>query len=120
MLKHLHLLFVAIVVLSFIGRVALAEFRPEMLQRKWIKLSPHILASLLLLSGFALAFQGNWFANAYGWIVVKLFLMLVFIGLGLLTMREQGKNRWMAFGGAIFCLVYIVKVAFTKQVFFFF
>jgi|APLak6261673822_1056097.scaffolds.fasta_scaffold02754_2 uncharacterized membrane protein SirB2 len=119
MLKHLHLLFVAVVVISFIGRVALAEYRPEMLQRKWIKLSPHILASLLLLSGIALVFQGNWLATAYGWIIVKLFLMVVFIGLGLLTMREQGQKRWFAFAGAIFCLVYIVKIAFTKQVFFF-
>lgn len=119
MLKHIHLLFVALVTIGFLGRVALAQYRPEMLQQKWIKLSPHILAGLLLLTGIGLVFQGNWLANSYGWIVAKLILMFVFIGLGLMTMREQGQKRWIAFGAALFCLFYIVKVAFAKQVFFF-
>jgi uncharacterized membrane protein SirB2 len=120
-MKHIHLLFVAVVALSFIGRVFLAEYRPALLAEKWIKLSPHILATLLLLSGFVLAFQGDWFATGnYGWIIAKLVLMVAFIGLGLLTMKRQGQERWIAFGGALFCLFYIIKVAFAKQVFFFF
>ena len=119
MLKHIHLLFVAVVAISFIGRVVLAEYRPEMLQRKWIKLSPHILASLLLLTGIALVFQGNWLASTYGWIIAKVILMFVFIGLGLMTMREKGQKRWMFFAATLFCLFYIIKIAFTKQVFFF-
>ncbi len=120
-MKHLHLLFVAVVALSFIGRVILAEYRPEMLAQKWIKLSPHILASLLLLSGIVLVFQGDWLANGeYGWIVAKLVLLVAFVGLGVMTLREQGQKRWLAFGGALFVLYYIVKVAFSKQVFFFF
>jgi uncharacterized membrane protein SirB2 len=49
-----------------------------------------------------------------------LVLMVAFIGLGLLTMKRQGQERWIAFGGALFCLFYIIKVAFAKQVFFFF
>ena len=118
-MKHIHLLFVALVAIGFIGRVALAEYRPEMLQRKWIKLSPHILAGLLLLTGIGLVFQGNWLDNSFGWIVAKLILMVAFIGLGLMTMHEQGQKRWLAFGGALFCLFYIVKVAFAKQIVFF-
>jgi uncharacterized membrane protein SirB2 len=48
-----------------------------------------------------------------------LILMVVFIGLGLFTMREQGQRRWMAFGGAILCFIFIVKIAFAKQILFF-
>jgi len=119
MLKHFHLLFVALVVITFFGRVYLAQFKPELLANKWIKISPHILASLLLLTGIGLVFQGNWLAGDYGWIVVKLLLMFGFIGLGILTMKEQGEKRWYAFAGALFCLVYIVKIAVTKHVAFF-
>jgi len=118
-MKHIHLLFVALVTLGFVGRVALAQFRPELLANKWIKLSPHILASLLLLTGVGLVFQGGWLDSSYAWIVAKIILMVVFIGLGLLTMREQGQNRWLAFAGALLCLFFIVKIAFTKQVLFF-
>lgn len=120
MLKHFHLFFVAIVVITFFGRVYLAQFKPELLANKWLKIAPHILASLLLLTGIGLVFQGNWLAGDYGWIVVKLFLMFAFIGLGMLAIKQQGQHRWYAFAGAVFCLVYIVKVAITKQVFFFF
>lgn len=119
-MKHIHLLFVAIVTLSFLGRVALAHYRPELLAHKWIKLSPHILASLLLLSGIILVFQGDWLGSNYAWIVAKLVLMIAFIGLGIMTMQNEGQKRWLAFAGALFTLFYIIKVAFAKQVFFFF
>lgn len=119
MLKHIHLLFVVIVVLVFVGRVYLAQFKPELLANKWIKLGPHILAAVLLFSGIGLVFQGNWLAGDYGWIVAKVVLMLVFIALGILTIKSQGEKRWLAFAGALFSVIYIVKIAITKQVFFF-
>lgn len=118
-MKHLHLFFVALVAISFIARVAMAQYRPDLLQLKWVKLSPHILAGLLLLTGITLVFQGDWLAGSYGWIVAKVILMFVFIGLGLFTMKQQGQKRWLAFAGALFCFFYIAKIAVSKQIFFF-
>ena len=118
-MKHIHLLFVALVIISFVWRVYLVEKKPEMLAEKWLKILPHALATGLLLSGIVLVFQGNWLSSSYGWIMAKLILMVVFIGLGLFTMREQGQRRWMAFGGAILCFIFIVKIAFAKQILFF-
>lgn len=116
-MKHFHLLFVAAVIISFLWRVYLAEKRPEKLAEKWLKILPHALAAGLLLSGIGLVLQGNWSAN-YGWIVAKVFLMIVFIVFGIFTLKQQGQRRWMAFGAAMFCFVYIVKMAVTKQIFF--
>ncbi|AMK75866.1 putative membrane protein SirB2 [Methylomonas methanica] len=120
MLKHIHLLFVAVLVISFIGRVALAELKPALLEQKWLKISPHIIASLVLLTGFALVFQGNWLSSEFAWIVAKLLVLVVYVGLGVLAIRQSGRTRWLAFSGALFCLYYIAKVAVSKQVFFFF
>ena len=119
MLKHIHLLFVFIVTATYLYRIYLAERQPEKLQEKWIKLAPHALAGLLLLSGIALTFQGDWFSIAYGWIVAKLLLMLVFIALGLLTIKSQGSLRWKAFAGSLLVLFLIAKIAVVKQIFFF-
>lgn len=120
MLKHLHLLFVALVIGLFFWRVYLAQYKPEALaDNKWYKLLPHAFAAMLLLTGFGLVFAGNWLAGDYGWIVVKLVLMLVFIALGILTLKSEGEKRWYALAGSVFCLIYIIKVAFTKQVFWF-
>jgi uncharacterized membrane protein SirB2 len=120
MLKHLHLLFVLLVTITFIGRVYLAHTQSALLTTKWMKIAPHVLAGLLLLTGFGLVFEGNWLAGDYAWIVAKLVLMVVFIGLGLMTMKAAGEKRWYYFAGALVCLAYIAKMAFAKQVFFFF
>lgn len=119
MLKHIHLFFVAVLVVSFVGRVMLAEFKPYLLKQKWLKITPHILDSLLLLSGIALVIQGNWLMADYGWIVAKLLALLVFIGLGVLAMHKVGMLRWLAFTGAMICLLYIAKLAISKQAWFF-
>lgn len=120
MLKHFHLLFAVVLVISFVGRVWLAEFKPELLRRKAIKIVPHVVAGAVLLSGLALVLQGNLLGGAYGWIVAKLLVLVAFIGLGIVAIHQPGKTRWFAFLGALLCLYYIVKVAVTKQVFFFF
>lgn len=116
-MKHLHLLFVALVITSFLWRVYLAEKKPEKLAEKWLKILPHGLAAGLLLSGIGLVFQGNW-ADNYGWIVAKVLLMVAFIVLGIFTMKEQGSRRRAFLAGALLCFIYIVKIAVSKQVFF--
>jgi len=119
MLKYLHLTLVVFVVVSFVGRVFLAELKPEMLRRKWLRIAPHFLDTLLLLSGIGLIFQGDWLSAEYAWIIAKLVALLCFIGLGAVAMRRQGKIRWLAFAGALLCLIYIAMVAVSKQAWFF-
>lgn len=119
MLKHIHLLLVFLVTATYLYRVYLAARQPEKLEQKHLKLAPHALAGLLLLSGVALTFQGDWFNIAYGWIIAKLLLMLVFVALGLVTIKSQGSLRWKAFAGSLVVLFLIAKIAVVKQVFFF-
>lgn len=120
MLKHLHLLFVLLAVVSFPVRLAAAEYKPELLQEKWLKIAPHALATLLLLTGIGLVFQGNWLDGEYGWIIAKVVAMLGYIGLGVLAMHNQGQRRWQLTGGAFLCLAYIFSAALSKKIFIFF
>ena len=120
MIKFFHLIFILLSISSFVGRVYLAEKRPEMLEQKWIKIGPHIINSLLLLTGFALVFQGSWLSGEYGWIVAKLIALLGYVGLGIVAIKRQGELRWKAFAGAIACFVYIITVAASKNIFIFF
>jgi uncharacterized membrane protein SirB2 len=119
MLKYLHLILVVLVVISFVGRVVLAELKPEVSRRKWLRIAPHFLDTLLLLSGIGLIFHGDWLSAEYAWIIAKLIALLCFIGLGAVAMRMQGKIRWLAFAGALLCLIYIAGVALSKQALFF-
>lgn len=120
MIKIFHLSFVLISIFSFVGRVILSETHPEILKRKPFKIAPHVIDTLLLLSGITLVFQGSWLSTQYGWIIAKLVALIGYIGLGVLTMRNRGTVRWAAFVGAMACFVYIGIVAVTKNPLFFF
>jgi uncharacterized membrane protein SirB2 len=119
MFKHIHLLFVALIVVSFVLRVLAAEYRPAVLQKKWLAIAPHALQGLVLLTGIVLVVQGNWLAGDYGWLVAKVLALVAFIAMGLMAMRESGQKRWLAMGGGLLCLFYIAKVALTKNAWFF-
>lgn len=119
MIKIFHLSFVLLSVVSFVSRVVLSETRPAMLKQKLLKIIPHAIDTVLLLSGIALVFQGQWLATEHGWIIAKLFALLGYIGLGIITMRNRGTTRWLAFTGTMACFVYIGIVAVTKNPLFF-
>ena len=119
MIKHIHMLFVALSLISFTGRIIVSEINPSLLAQKWPKIAPHVIDTLLLLSGILLVFIGSWLSADYGWIVAKIIALLGYIGLGVMAMRSRGKNRWLAFAGALLCFVYIALVALKKQAFFF-
>lgn len=113
MIKSLHLLFAVLTIAAFVGKFILSEKQSELLTQKAVKIAPHVISSLLLLSGIVLVFQGQWLS--YGWLVAKLIGVVGFIGLGILTMRSEGQNRWLAFAGAIACFLYVGIVAVTKN-----
>ncbi len=116
MIKILHISLVLISFASFISRVALLQFNPTVLQIKWLKILPHVIDTLLLLSGIFLVIQGPWFEGEYGWLVAKIVALFAYIGLGILVMHKHGKTRWFAFIGAITCYTYILSVAISKNI----
>lgn len=115
MLKFFHILFVFGSLASFTGRVALSQFKPELLQAKLLKVAPHVIDTLLLLSGIILIFQGNWLEGDFGWIASKFVLLLLYVFFGVITMRSTGNKRWLAFVAAIGCFALIFAIAISKQ-----
>lgn len=121
MIKFLHLIFILLSISSFIARVFFAHTNPTLLEQKWIKIGPHIINGLLLMTGGILVFQGSWLAaGQYGWIITKLIALLGYVGLGMVAIKNEGSLRWKAFAGAVACFIFIVAVAISKQPFLFF
>ncbi|NOR79439.1 MAG: invasion protein [Methyloprofundus sp.] len=115
MIKSIHMLFILLSVGGFITRIMLAEFKPDILRTKVLKIAPHVIDTILLLSGIALVFQGNWMAGEYGWIITKLVMLIAYIGFGVMAMRSTGIKRWAGFILALACFGYILSVAITKH-----
>ncbi len=119
MIKSVHILLVLLSFFSFISRVMLSEIKPAVLQKKWLKIAPHVLDTLLIISGIALVIKGQWLFAQYDWLIGKLVVLMLYIGFGILTMHSLGKKRWLAFTAAVACFAYIVVVAISKNPLFF-
>ena len=116
-LKHLHVATVAISYALFVVRGVWMMRGSPMLQRKWVRVLPHVNDTVLLLAGVSLAVMISQYPFAAGWLTAKVLALIVYIGLGMVAIR-RGRTRgvriaaWIA-GQLVFA--YIVLVAVTKS-----
>jgi uncharacterized membrane protein SirB2 len=106
----------AISIIGFIVRGALRIQGSALLQKKWLRITPHIVDTFLLLSAIGLTFSIHQFPFTNAWLTAKLIGLLVYIGLGVVAMRiaKTQTVRVIAYLAAILVFFYIGNVAFTK------
>ena len=116
--KAVHVGAVALTLLSFLVRGAWMLQGSAMLQRRWVRILPHLVDTALLASALYLALGVYGYpAPGQGWITAKLLALLVYIGLGTVALK-RGRTRAVraaAFAGALLTFGYIVAVALTRS-----
>ena len=111
--KHIHLLTVAISLGFFVLRGVWMLSGSALLQKKWVKILPHIVDTLLLVSAIGLMFQIGQYPITDGWLTAKLLGLIAYIVLGTIALK-RGKTqgtRILAFVAALAVVAYIVGVA---------
>ncbi|MDX1812105.1 MAG: SirB2 family protein [Gammaproteobacteria bacterium] len=84
---------------------------------RWVRTTPHIIDTVLLLSAGLLSIGLQQYPFADNWLTAKVIALLVYIGLGMMAIRH-GHNRqirifsWFA---ALIVLAYIIGVAITRS-----
>ena len=117
-LKLIHVTTALISIIGFILRGIWMMQGSEMLKRKWVKITPHVNDTVLLLTAVSLAVMASYSPLTQPWLAAKIVGLFVYIGLGLNAFRF-GKTRqvkiisWIA---AMIVFAYIVLVAVTKSV----
>jgi uncharacterized membrane protein SirB2 len=117
-LKYLHMTCAAISGSFFLLRGIWMLCDSAMLQRRWVKIVPHIVDTLLLGSALALAFISAQYPFVQSWLTAKVFGLVVYIVLGTIALK-RGKSkpvRAAAYFAALAVLLYIVSAAVSKQV----
>jgi len=119
-LKNFHLLTVAITAALFLLRFYWLQTGSAMLQRRWVRIVPHLNDTLLLLSGVLLVTITHFypFTPQGNWLTEKLFGVIIYIALGAIALGRRPraqKVRWIAFIVALIALVAIVQLATTKM-----
>ena len=116
-LKHIHMLCATISIVGFIVRGGMRIAGSAALQKKWIRIVPHIVDTLLLLSAIGLMFTIGQYPFVNGWLTAKLLGLIVYIFLGVVTMRIARTQpvRVGAYILAIATFFYVASVAVTKM-----
>ncbi|MBT1065337.1 SirB2 family protein [Bowmanella sp. Y26] len=117
LVKHLHLTAIAISLALFILRFFWLQRGSSMLQKKWVKIVPHVVDTVLLASAITLCVLIAQYPFVNAWVTEKLMAVLLYILMGLVALKLGRTNsiRWIGFVGAICWLLFAAKVAVFKQ-----
>ena len=117
LLKEFHVALAFITVAGFVVRGLLALADSPLRNLKWIRIAPHVIDTLLLGCGIALAVSMSLSPLANGWLMAKIVGLLAYIGFGVMAMRARSRPvKIIAFIAAIASVGYIFAVAYSKQV----
>ncbi len=88
----------------------------SLLQAKPVRIIPHVVDSLLLLSALVMLFLSDWSVLTDSWLQVKLLALLVYIVLGMLALRFVKRKvfRLASWLLALLVFAYMVMVALYK------
>ena len=116
--KLVHLICVVISLSGFLARGVGHLMGANWMSLKWAKVLPHVVDTLLLVSGVGLIMITHQYPGETLWISVKLGLVLIYILLGVVAFRLS-RNRvqmicaWVA---ALAIVMLILMIAGTHQV----
>lgn len=114
--KHLHMTFALLTLISFFVRGIWMLGQSSMLQKRWVKIAPHIIDTVLLVSALVLAVLMSYSPTAHPWLMAKIIALLLYIGLGLVAFKHsRARVRLAAWLAALVVFFYIVSVAFSKN-----
>jgi len=116
-LKIIHIGAAVLTISGFILRGMWMMSGSPLLQRRIVRVSPHVIDTILLLSGIALIQSLNLPVMRQPWLLAKLAALLVYIVLGMIALR-RGKSREIrttAFLLALATFAYIAGVALSKS-----
>jgi len=87
------------------------------LSRRWVRILPHVVDTLLLASAIALTLILHQYPLTHAWLSAKVLALLLYIGLGLIALRygRSKRVRATAWIGAMTVVAYIVSVALSHD-----
>ena len=116
--KYLHITFAVISGSFFLLRGIWMLLDSSTLQRRWVKVVPHAVDTLLLTTALVMVFWSGQYPFVQAWLTAKVVALIVYIGLGTMALKRgrTKTGRVSALLAALAVFAYIVAVALTRQV----
>lgn len=116
-LKHLHVTAVMLSGTGFFLRGLLMLGDSPMLARRWLKVVPHVVDTVLLGSAVTMAVMSSQYPFVEAWLTAKFFGLLAYILLGMVALKRGRTKAVRAgfFAAALLAFAYIVTVALSRN-----
>jgi len=116
-LKAVHIASAATSLVLFVLRGAWMIGAPQRLKRRWVRIVPHVVDTVLLVSAIGLAVMIGNYPGTHGWLTAKVVGLIGYIVLGSIALKRgrTQRVRVAAFAAALAMFAYIVSVAITKS-----
>ena len=111
-LKAVHVTAVAASGLMFFVRGLWMLARSPMLERRWVRVVPHVNDTVLLVAGAWMAVLLRQVPGVSPWLTAKIVALVVYVALGTVALRRRRVGAWIA---ALAVFFYIVAVALTHD-----
>ena len=117
-LKYLHVTCVVLSISGYLLRGVWMMRASPWLQKKWVRIVPHVIDTVLLGSAILLAIEIRQYPFVQGWLTAKVLALTAYIVVGAIGLKygRTKKIRIAAWLGAVAIFAYIVLVALTRQV----
>ncbi len=119
LIKTIHIIFVVMSGAGFVVRGLGMMNESEWRDKKWVKIAPHIVDTLLLISATILVVQVKQYPITHDWLSAKVIGLLAYIGLGMVALHRGKTRRTRIVAGclALLTFAYIVGVAISRKAF---
>lgn len=115
-MKHLHMTLAFLTLFSFALRGIWMMRQSPLLHQRWVKIAPHIIDTLLLVTALILAGILRYNPGAHPWLMAKIIALVVYIVLGVIAFRHpNAKVRVASWCAAMITVIYIISAAFSKS-----
>lgn len=116
-LKHLHVTCVVVSGCGFFLRGIWMLVDSPWLTRRWMKIAPHVVDTLLLGSAIGLSLTLQQYPFVHAWVTAKVLGLMAYIGLGTVALKRGRTKGWqiVAWLAALLVFAYIVSVARTHD-----
>lgn len=116
-LKHLHVTAVLLSGTGFFIRGLLMLSDSPLLGRRWLKVLPHVIDTVLLGSALTMAVISAQYPFVLPWLTAKVFGLLAYIVFGMMALKRGRTKAQRAgwFVAALAAFAYIVSVALTRD-----
>lgn len=112
LIKHLHVTAAGLSILFFVIRAYWSVTENPLLQKKFVKIAPHIIDTVLLVAAIMLAMLLGP-AASQPWVLTKIILLIAYVGVGTIAIKRgrTPRSRAIAAVVAVLIFIYIVGVA---------